>query len=152
VPRTLEAERKMGVFKDVDQVYDLLGGLFEELTRNEEIAEKFAASGLLIRFSFTDPDSEIWLDATRKDPEGLSVICGPAEGLRAEVDMSMSADVAHEFWLGNINLMVALTRKQIVARGPIPKTMKLLPVIKPAYEVYRKMLTERGLTDMITKK
>jgi hypothetical protein len=142
----------MGVFKDADQVYDLLGGLFDELTRNPEIAEKFAASGLVIRFSYTDPDSEIWLDASKEDPENLRVICGPAEGLTAEVDMSMAADVAHEFWLGNINLMVALTRKQIVAKGSIPKTMKLLPVIKPAYEVYRNMLTERGLADMITKK
>jgi hypothetical protein len=48
--------------------------------------------------------------------------------------------------------MVALTRKQIVAKGPIPKIMKLLPVIKPAYAMYQNMLKEQGLDDMITKK
>jgi hypothetical protein len=64
----------------------------------------------------------------------------------------MKADVAHEFWLGNVNLMVALTRKQIVAKGPIPKIMKLLPVIKPAYAKYQALLKDRGLEDMITKK
>jgi hypothetical protein len=142
----------MAVFKDADQVYDLLGGLFDDLTNDPVIAEKFAASGLVIRFVYTDPDSEIWLDASKKDPKNLGVVCGPAEGLTAEVEMAMNADVAHQFWLGNVNLMVALTRKQITAKGPIPKIMKLLPVIKPAYAVYQNMLKERGLESMITKK
>lgn len=142
----------MGVFKDADQVYELIGGLLEKLSEEENIAEKFAVSGLVIRFGYTDPDSEIWLDASKKDPGDIAVICGPAEGLTPDVDLSMKADVAHQFWLGQVNLMVALTRKQIVARGPIPKIMKLLPVIKPAYAMYQSMLLERGLGDMIRKK
>lgn len=142
----------MAVFKDADQLYELLGGLFDDLTKDENIAKKFAASGLVIHFVYTEPDAEIWLDASEKDPDNLGVVTGPAEDLTAEVEMSMKADVAHQFWLGNVNLMVALTRKQIVAKGPIPKIMKLLPVIKPAYEVYKNMLREKGLEEMITKK
>lgn len=142
----------MGTFKDADQLYELLGGLFDILTQDKGIAEKFAKSGLVIHFAYTDPDSEIWLDASKQDPDNLVVVTGPAEGLTAEVEMSMKADVAHQFWLGNVNLMVALTRKQIVAKGPIPKIMKLLPVIKPAFAVYKQMLEDKGLGDMITKK
>ena len=142
----------MGTFKDADQLYELLGGLFEELTSDENIAEKFAKSALVIRFVYTDPDAEIWLDASKQDPDNLVVVTGLAEGITAEVEMSMKADIAHQFWLGNVNLMVALTRKQIVAKGPIPKIMKLLPVLKPAYAVYRQMLEDKGLGDMITKK
>ncbi len=142
----------MGTFKDADQLYELLGQLFQDLTGDKVIAGKFAASGLVIRFVYTDPDSEIWLDASKKDPDNIVVTCGPAEGLEAEVTMSMNADVAHLFWLGNVNLMVALTRKQIVAKGPIPKIMKLLPVIKPAYAMYQKELKDKGLEDMIVKK
>jgi hypothetical protein len=142
----------MGVYKDADQVYELLGELFNTLTEDKVIAEKFAASGLVIQFAYTEPDSQIWLDASKKDPDNLVVICGPAEGLTADVEMSMKADVAHQFWLGNVNLMVALTRKQIVAKGPIPKIMKLLPVIKPAYALYQQELKDKGLESMITKK
>lgn len=142
----------MGVFKDADQVYELLGELFNTLTEDKVIAAKFAASGLVIHFAYTEPDSEIWLDASKKDPDNLVVICGPAEGLEAEVEMSMNADTAHQFWLGNVNLMVALTRRQIVAKGPIPKIMKLLPVIKPAYPLYKAELKDKGLESMITKK
>jgi len=142
----------MAVFKDADQVYELLGGLFDELTKDRAIAEKFAASGLVIRFAYRNPDSEIWLDGSSKDADNLKVVRGPYEGATAEVDMSMEADIAHKFWLGNVNLMVALTRKQIVAKGPIPKIMKLLPVVKPAYQLYKDLLKERGLESMITEK
>ncbi|MDD5748745.1 MAG: SCP2 sterol-binding domain-containing protein [Actinomycetota bacterium] len=142
----------MGVFRDADQLYELLGGLFQELTENKEIAEKFASSGLVIRFSYKEPDAEIWLDASKRDPENIEIICGKAEGIEPEVEMSMDADVAHKFWLGKVNLMVALTRRQIVAKGPIPKIMKLLPVIKPAYGVYKKVLREKGLESMVNAK
>lgn len=142
----------MGVFKDADQLYELLGGLFAELFKNKEIAGKCAASGLIVVFKYEDPDSEIWLDASKKDPDNIGITYGPPEGLTADVTMSMKADTAHQFWLGNVNLMVALTRKQIVAKGPIPKIMKLLPVVKPAYAMYQNMLKEKGLEDMIKKK
>ncbi|MDD5448330.1 MAG: SCP2 sterol-binding domain-containing protein, partial [Actinomycetota bacterium] len=142
----------MAVFKDADQVYELIGGLFERLRGNKEIAEKFASSGLVIRFVYSDPDCEIWLDASTKDPNDVKIVKGPAEGITAEVEMSMKAEVAHQFWLGNLNLMVALTRKQIVAKGPIRKIMQLLPVLKPAYEIYRNMLHERGLDELISSK
>jgi hypothetical protein len=139
----------MGVFRDADQVYELLGGLFDRLMKDENIAQKGAESGLIIHFVYTDPDSEIWLDAHEKDPGKIKVVCGPA-GIEPEVEMSMKADIAHRFWLGNVNLMVALTRRQIVAKGPIPKIMKLLPIIKPAYAMYHDLLKEKGLESMIT--
>ncbi len=142
----------MAVFKDADQVYELLGGLFDKLAQDKEIAEKFAASGLIIRFIYRNPDCEIWLDGSSRDPNDMKVIRGPYEGVTPEVEMSMEADIAHRFWLGNVNLMVALTRKQIVAKGPIPKIMKLLPVVKPAYDLYKNMLREKGLEDMIESK
>ena len=43
------------------------------------------------------------------------------------------------------NLVIALARREMVAKGPIPKILKLLPVIKPAYELYPKYLSEKGL-------
>jgi hypothetical protein len=58
--------------------------------------------------------------------------------------MWMSADIAHKFWFGKVNLMAALTRKQMTAKGPIPKILALLPAIKPTYAMYPKYLEENG--------
>ncbi|HEY5525982.1 MAG TPA: SCP2 sterol-binding domain-containing protein [Candidatus Anoxymicrobiaceae bacterium] len=136
----------MGYYKDADQLYELLGQLFEDLKADPEIAKKIAASGLVVRFAYSDPDSEIWIDAHEKDPDKAEIILGdPGDGRKADITMSMDADTAHQFWLGDLNLMAALTRRKIVAKGPIPKAMKLLPVIKPAYPMYRELLASKGL-------
>jgi len=65
--------------------------------------------------------------------------------------MSMKADVAHQFWHGKVNLMAALTRRQIVAKGPIPKILRLLPAVEPVYELYPKLLRELGREDLVLK-
>jgi len=53
--------------------------------------------------------------------------------------MEINADVAHGFWLGKVNLMVAITKGDIKVKGPIPRIIKLLP-IKNVYALYKKLL------------
>jgi putative sterol carrier protein len=74
----------------------------------------------------------------------VDVIQGDCD-LNADVSMSMKADVAHQFWLGKINLVSALAKGEIKATGPIPKILKLLPAIKPLYDEYPKILRENGM-------
>ena len=71
--------------------------------------------------------------------------------LKTDIEMSMKADVAHQFWHGKVNLMAALTRRQIVAKGPIPKILRLLPAVEPVYELYPKLLRELGREDLVLK-
>jgi hypothetical protein len=73
----------------------------------------------------------------------IDVRAGDVE-TKAEVDMTMKADIAHKFWFGKVNLTRALTRRQVVAKGPIPKILRLLPAIKPTYTLYPKYLDENG--------
>ena len=48
-------------------------------------------------------------------------------------------------------MIASLTRREMVAKGPIPKILKLLPVIKPAYQLYPEYLKSKGLEDLILK-
>jgi len=68
-----------------------------------------------------------------------------------EVTMRMSADFAHAFWHGQVNLVSALTRRQVVAKGNVPKTLKLLPILKPAYALYPRYLAEVGMAEKIMR-
>jgi len=74
----------------------------------------------------------------------VELLFGPCDR-KPIVDMSMKAETAHQFWLGKVNLVAALTRGTIVAKGPIPSIMKLLPVITPAYKMYPEILKQKGL-------
>ena len=96
---------------------------------------------MVIRFNYSEPALTITIDLTGENP----IITYDDTIKKPEVEMSMKADVAHRFWFGKVNLVIALARREMVAKGPIPKILKLLPVIKPAYELYPKYLSEKGL-------
>ena len=142
----------MPSFKDKPQLQDCLGALFYTLAHDLAIGPRVQASGLVIRFSYYHPDTFVIIDC-RQNPIGLSwdtePDLTPEERLKIYVDMSMEADTAHQFWLGKVNLVAALTRGIIKAKGPIPAIMKLLPIIKPAFDIYPRILREKGLAELI---
>jgi len=135
----------MTIFEDSSQLYDCFGSLFQSLTDNEKINSTIARSGLIIRFNYSNPDCSITIDATKDPVEFHYCECD----LKPDVDMYMEADVAHKFWLGKVNLVSALTRGTIVAKGSIPAIMKLLPIISPAYKIYPEVLKSKGLESLI---
>jgi len=130
----------MGLFKDSEAFEKMLGGFFELMADTPVIADKLLASKLIVRFRYSEPDVVIVVDCSG---DSVDVRAGDRE-TKEIVDMSMSADIAHKFWFGKVNLMAALTRKQMIAKGPIPKILKLLPAIKPSYAMYPKYLEENG--------
>jgi len=133
----------MGLFKDSETFEKMLGGFFKLMADTPVIADKLLASNLIVRFRYSDPDVVILVDCS-----GDSIDVRPGDKETKEiVDMSMSADIAHKFWFGKVNLMAALTRKQMIAKGPIPKILKLLPAIKPSYAMYPKYLEENGYAE-----
>ena len=69
--------------------------------------------------------------------------------MEPEVVMTMEADTAHRFWLGQVNVTVALARGQMKAKGPVAKILKLVPLVKPVFPRYRKMLEEAGRQDLL---
>lgn len=133
----------MGLFESAQKFEEVLGGFFRQLAATPTIADKLLASKLIIRFTYADPDLILLVDCSGDE---IDIRPGDTE-TEAEVEMSMGADIAHKFWFGKVNLMAALTRRQMVAKGPIPKIMKLLPAIKPSYAMYPKYLDENGYSE-----
>lgn len=130
----------MGLFESAEKFEEMLGGFFRQLGETPAIADKLLASKLIIRFSYSDPDVVLLIDCSG---DRLEIRAGDTD-TKATVNMTMSSDIAHKFWFGKVNLMMALTRKQMVAKGPIPKILKLLPAIKPSYAMYPKYLDDNG--------
>jgi putative sterol carrier protein len=133
-------------FKDADEVYEFIGKLFQELNEDEELSAKLKKANTTVQYRYSDPDSQITVKMV--DGEDGQVDLGETD-LEPEVVMTMSADTAHEFWLGNVNVTVALARGRIRAKGPVAKILKLVPVIKPVFPRYRAMLEEKGRGDLV---
>ncbi|MCP4112146.1 MAG: iron-containing alcohol dehydrogenase [Desulfobacteraceae bacterium] len=140
------AKKEMeNVFKDTETAYTVLGDFYEHLKNHPDLGPALKKSNLCVQFVYKNPSAVITIDATGDE---LLLYKGDFEG-KPEVTMTMNADFAHKFWHGKANLVTALTRRQVVAKGNVPKTIKLLPILKPAYELYPSFLREKGLEHMI---
>jgi hypothetical protein len=135
----------LGYFQNDQEVYDTIGKLFEDLRDDTELFQKFQKANTIVRYEFREPDSQITVKML--DGELGQVDLGASE-LEPEVTMSMEADTAHRFWLGKVNITVALARGQIKAQGPVAKILKLVPLVKPVFPRYQAQLEEQGRTDL----
>jgi putative sterol carrier protein len=136
----------LAYFKNADEVYEFIGKLFEDLADDEELGPKFRKANTIVQYQYANPDSQITVKML--DGEDGQVDCGETD-LEPEVVMTMEADTAHKFWLGKVNVTVALARGQMKAKGPVAKILKLVPLVKPVFPRYRTMLEEKGRTDLV---
>jgi alcohol dehydrogenase len=145
------AQKKSGtqklsnVFKDSDMLYEILMDFYDMLSKDPVIGPSLNETSLCIQFRYTKPDAVITIDATGVETQ---LIKGEFKG-EPEVTMSMDADFAHRFWHGKANLVTALTRRQVKAKGNVPKTLKLLPILRPAYDLYPDFLRDRGFEQLV---
>lgn len=138
-------EQACDVFENADMLYDILIDFYELLKANPEIGPKLAQSDLCVQFRYKNPSAIITIDATGDD---IKILKGEFDGT-PEVTLTMKADFAHKFWHGKANLVTALTRRQVAAKGNVPKTIKLLPILKPSYALYPKFLAKKGLRHLV---
>ena len=144
----------MAIFKSFDELHTCFGGLYDDAKRDSRIAPKIKDSHLIIQFRYEEPHAVVTINAAAPPTqEGayFDVVWGDDSGLKPDIEMSMKADVAHQFWHGKVNLMAALARRQIIAKGPIPKILKLLPAVEPMYEMYPHILHNLGRDDLVIR-
>jgi hypothetical protein len=143
----------MGVFRDTQQFYACVGELMDRAKRDPIVGPKIAKSGIIIQFRYAEPEAMTTINARDKPTQPgafVDVIHGPCS-LRPDVIMTMRADLSHAFWHGRVNLVAALAKRDIIASGPIPKILKLLPAIQPLYQTYPALLREKGFASLVLK-
>jgi putative sterol carrier protein len=136
----------LAYFKDADEVYEFIGGLFVDLADDEELGPKFRKANTIVQYRYSDPESVVTVKMI--EGEDGQVDLGETT-MEPEVVMTMDADTAHKFWLGKVNVTVALARGQMKAKGPVAKILKLVPLVKPVFPRYREKLEKKGREDLV---
>jgi len=133
-------------FKDAQDVYDTLGKLFREIAADDELGPKFRSANTILQYQCREPDATITLRLQEDQPGDVDL--GDTD-MEPEVEMSMQADTAHRFFLGKVNVTVALAHGEIKASGPVAKILKLVPLTKPIYPRYKAQLEAQGRDDLV---
>jgi len=132
----------MAVFENVDKMQEVLGGLFENLLNNPDFGAKFIKADIIIKFNISEPGAELWVtpgDGT------TGLVAWGKQTMKPTIEMTLSGDTCHKFWLQQISMPIALAKGLIKAKGPMPKVLKLLPLLKPAYAAYPDWARSHGL-------
>lgn len=143
----------MSIFRDSRQFYACVGELMDRAKCDQAVGPRIAKSGIVIQFRYHNPEAVTTINArdkARQPGAFVDVIHGECS-LKPDVVMTMGADVSHAFWHGRVNLVAALAKRQIVATGPIPKILKLLPAVEPLYKQYPLLLKEKGFASLVLK-
>lgn len=137
----------MTVFNSTEEEEQILRKFFEQVTVHPDLRAKFVGADTAFRASYSDPEAALVID-TRSDPPVVKT----GESARAadvEVELVMSSDDGHKFWLGNLNIPMAIARRKVKINGPAPKLLKLLPAMQPAFAMYRDFLVVEGHSDKL---
>ena len=72
----------------------------------------------------------------------LEVSTGPTDE-KPDITLMMKSDTGDQFWRGEYNLAVGLAKGEVKAKGPVNKILKLVPLTKPLFPIYRDLVAEK---------
>ena len=128
----------MSTFSDAAEVYKYVGGVFRIAADHPEIGPKMRAAGITMQVNYTEPAASL----TIRFQEPMEVVDGGQDD-NADVRLSMPADIAHKYWRGEYSPAVGLAKGQVKAKGPVNKILKLVPITKPLFPIYRELTAEK---------
>ena len=137
-------------FQNVDEVLFLFDRLIRRLNNEPSVRDDLLDSNLVLKYRYQDFDTDVIVDC-RADRIQMESDPQAVERFSPDVEFHLDTDTLNEFWNGALNLPVALALRKIVAKGSIPKALKLLPILKPAFGFYREILVEIGRTDLVVQ-
>ncbi|MBX9948982.1 MAG: SCP2 sterol-binding domain-containing protein [Candidatus Obscuribacterales bacterium] len=129
----------MQFFANTDELHQVMKELWARIGRDPDMSEKLLQSKLIVQFQYREPEGRVTVDCS--DGKEMKVTVGK-QPIKPMVEMAMKADVAHDFWLGKVNVPFAIVSGKIMARGPVAKALQLLPVIKPAFDIYPNVISQ----------
>jgi putative sterol carrier protein len=135
------------VFSSAEEAEKVYAAFFEHITMHPELRPKFVEAGSAFRANYTDPDSAVSIDASSNPP--VVKVGDAARAARVDVQLFMSADDGHKFWLGDLNIPMAMARRKVRIEGSVGTLLGLLPAVRPAFAMYREFLVGQGMADKL---
>jgi hypothetical protein len=130
-------------FQNSSEVSRYIGGIFEEAFNDPEIGPRLTATGIVLRFAFSEPDTVLVVDM------GGGTVGDGSGQPEPTATMVMKAAVGNAYWQGQVNLPLAMAKNRIAVQGNVAALLKLAPLSKKLIPVYVQALRRDGRDDLL---
>ena len=113
---------------------------FAIMSDDPEMGPKLRDADTPQRFEFTDLELVVNIRAGSPEEENLVWEWSDEVAWEPKVRMTMSSETANRYFQGKENVAIAIARRRIKAGGDVKAALAILPITKPLFGRYRKMV------------
>jgi SCP-2 sterol transfer family len=127
-------------FQSEQEFREVMNRTFTLMSEDPEIGPKLRDADTPQRFEFTDLDLVVNIRAGRPDEQNLAWEWSDDVDWEPKVKMAMSSETANRYFQGKENVAIAIARRRIKAGGDVKLALAIIPITKPLFAHYRKMI------------
>jgi hypothetical protein len=130
----------MAEFKSADEFREVMDRTFSLMSDDPDMGPKLRDADTPQRFEFTDLDLVVNVRAGGEDEPNLAWEWSDDVSWEPKVRMTMSSETANKYFQGKENVAIAIARRRIKTGGDVKAALSLIPITKPVYARYTKVV------------
>ncbi len=131
----------MAGFQSAQELREVMDRVFRMMSEDPEMGPRLRDADVPQRFEFDDFDLVVNIRPGRDgEPENLRWEWSDDVDWDARVLMTMSSPTANRYFQGRENVVTAIARRRIRARGDVKAALALMPIVKPIHARYRDLV------------
>jgi hypothetical protein len=127
-------------FSSEQEFCEVMDRTFTMMSDDPEIGPQLRDADTPQRFEFTDLDLVVNIRAGGPDEQNLVWEWSDEVDWEPKVKMAMSSETANRYFQGKENVAIAIARRRIKAGGDVKAALAIIPITKPLFAHYRKMI------------
>jgi hypothetical protein len=131
-------------FKSSAEFREVMDKVFTIMSTDSEMGPKLRDAETPQRFEFPDLDLVVNVTFADEVVDGQYLRWEWSDDVdwKPEVEMRMDSEVANRYFQGKENVAMAIARRRIKTSGNVKKALSILPITKPVFDQYRKLIEE----------
>jgi hypothetical protein len=130
-------------FTSPKEFREVMDRIFEMMSSDPDMGPKLRDADVPQRFEFSDVDMVVNIRAAGAGEEGnLHWEWTDDVPWEPKVKMTMSSETANKYFQGKENIAIAIARRRIKAGGDVKAALALIPITKPVYARYSKVVDD----------
>ena len=131
----------MAEFQSASEFREVMDKAFTLMSTDPEMGPKLRDARVPQRFEFPDQDAVVNITYDEEGGEqNLRWEWSDDVDWEPKVMMTMSSEIANKYFQGKENVPLALAKRRIKSSGDIKSALKLVPITKPVFGLYREMV------------